>query len=249
MDMFKAVFLSFFACVLCSLSIAVPSIYAEQACNFEENLAITLDKNTASVKNNSTECSFTITLAAYDMPFGKDSHPEWISAQKLLDYQTVTLAPGEEKSFSVSDASSKYCRIQTDLFRGSTVLEPPFYENNLADAIYSKNCEPEVTPSPTPTATPVASPTPSATPVVQTAITPPATGGDGRSDGLGCAQNDCSGNRVGGASVLGVSTTPGRGGVLPFTGTEEGPWLFLAIGIAGLMSGIGLHLMANKLQK
>lgn len=254
MDIFKAVFLTFFACVLTTISINAPSsVYAEE-CNFEQNLDISLNSNVAVIKNNSESCSFTVTLAAYDMPYEKDSNPNWIADQKLLDFETKTLTPGEQTQLTVDDSGSKFCRIQADLFRGSTVLEPPFYVNNLADAIYTKNCAPSPTNTPVPSATPTQEPQPSTTPVPTSTpsvlgTVPPAPGGDGRSDGLGCSVNDCSGNKSGGGQVLGTTTAPARGGVLPFTGVEAGPWAMLALGIIGIFAGSAMHVYANKVRK
>jgi hypothetical protein len=54
---------------------------------------------------------------------------------------------------------------------------------------------PVTTPSPTSSPTPTRTPTPAPTTVSQATI-PPAPGGDGQSDGLGCAENDCSGNQA-----------------------------------------------------
>lgn len=86
---------------------------------------------------------------------------------------------------------------------------------------------PTVTPTCTPTVTitPTTTPTPTVTPTVITSN----AGGNGDTDGRGCAVHDCSGNQVGGSStsnqavlgtstqaVLGASTMASTGG---FAGT------------------------------
>jgi hypothetical protein len=252
MDTFKALFLTFFACVLASVSMLHPVESVAQECNFEQNLTISLNRNTAVVKNNSDSCSFTFTLAAYDMPYAQDSHPEWISAQELLGYVSETLNPGDEKTLTVSDSNSKYCRVQTDLFRGTVVLEPPYYVNNLAAEIYALDC-----PSPTATPTPSASPMPTASPVATVAPTttptptiPPAPGGDGLSDGLGCSVQDCSGNQIGG-QVLGASTSEPstQGRVLPFTGVDANPWIVLIVCLSAFVAGFGFIAKAHRISE
>jgi hypothetical protein len=86
-------------------------------------------------------------------------------------------------------------------------------------------------------------PRPTASPSSESTATPaptnPPTGGstpvsDGRSDGLGCASHDCSGNAVGGAGSVLSASTDGR--TLPSTGSLN----FALYAIVGLVLGAGV---------
>ncbi len=203
----------FVVMVLASVAIAPHSVQATQeGCVYENDLAIEkVDNQSYKVKNNASECRYTITLTAYDMPHA-EGEPQWIDDQEFLDADIAHFEPGDEKVLHINDSHSKYCRVQVDLNRGGqeSILTPPFYYNSLAAHIYEKEgCDSDTNPTPTPSTSPVPSstpvataspvptsmPTPTTTPEVQGTTTVPTS--DGRSDGLGCAEHDCSGNAVG----------------------------------------------------
>lgn len=70
--------------------------------------------STATATNNSTDCTAQITFAAYKV-FVTPGNPGWLDTQVLFDSQTLTLAPGETKSFSVSIPT---CYAQLDVYEG-----------------------------------------------------------------------------------------------------------------------------------
>lgn len=104
---------------------------------------------------------------------------------------------------------------------------------------------PIATPTVAPTRTPSVTATPAPT-QVSLAITPPAPGGDGRSDGLGCAENDCSGNQPNrveqNKAVADAGTTNTAAGTtktLPDAGVANGI-IMLVLGSAFILLGIAL---------
>lgn len=70
--------------------------------------------STATATNNSTDCTAQITFAAYKV-FVTPGNPGWLDTQVLFDSQTLTLAPGETKNFSVSIPT---CYTQLDVYEG-----------------------------------------------------------------------------------------------------------------------------------
>lgn len=103
--------------------------------------------------------------------------------------------------------------INTGDANAFTCIENIVNNSNYTDW-YNDNCDPTLTPTPTETPTPTPDPcangqcvTPTVTP---TPTQTPNVGGpgDGRSDGLGCASHDCSGNSAPQGQVLGASTGP-----------------------------------------
>lgn len=69
---------------------------------------------TASATNNSPDCTAQVTFSSYKMPV-QMSQPGWLDAQVLFDSQTLTLAPGETKTFTVTNPN---CKTQLDLYEG-----------------------------------------------------------------------------------------------------------------------------------
>jgi uncharacterized repeat protein (TIGR01451 family) len=78
---------------------------------------------TASVTNGSSGCTAQVTFASYKM-YKETQTPGWLDTQVLFDYQTLTLAPGETKSFTVNTPT---CRTQLDIYEGPV-------QANLSDA-------------------------------------------------------------------------------------------------------------------
>lgn len=158
----------------------VGKVRAGDECSAVIELDKSIDRNRATVKNNSSSCEFVVTLALYDSP----QEPEtigWILAQTLIGYDTETVKPGETVDFFVED-KGKTCMRQADLFVGSKVLTPPIYVNNLGTDIFRNEgtcVTPTVintpTPTPTNTPTPTQTPTPTATSTPTSTPTPEAT--------------------------------------------------------------------------
>ena len=102
------------------------------------------------------------------------------------------------------------------------------------------------------TASPTASPTATGTPTSTPTSTPtasPATGGDGRSDGLGCAENDCSGNQVNRVEAnkavadAGTDNSTGRSSGTTSTLPDAGiPFGLVMLIIGGIFALLGLVL-------
>lgn len=148
-------------------------------CNASQDLDKSLEKNHATVTNFSTNsCEYEVTLALYDSTLQGA-----LEDQVYINHVTKTVKPGETVDFLVED-TGKACYKQSDLFLGSEIKKPPYYENNLASNVYEVPCEtPTVTPEFTPTPTEVITtetPTPteiinSGTPIPTESITPTET--------------------------------------------------------------------------
>lgn len=70
---------------------------------------------TASVTNGSTNCLALITFSSYKM-YINPPNPGWIDTQVMFDSQTMSLAPGETKTFSVNVPP---CKAQLDVYEGN----------------------------------------------------------------------------------------------------------------------------------
>lgn len=112
-----------------------------------------------------------------------------------------------------------------------------------------------ITPTPTPTITPTPTATPTPAPVNPTATPTPTTtqsnnpgGSDGKSDGLGCANHDCSNHPTSSSSsqgqVLGASTGPQVLGLSATSGGEN--YLLQIIQLIGAFASGGLGLIFFK---
>jgi len=131
----------------------VSSIYAGEKCDAVLDLDKSIDKNKATVKNNSALCDHEVTLALYDSPQNKDTFG-WIEAQIFLGSDTKIVKSGETVNFFVEDIGVT-CLRQADLFKGREIKIPPIYVNNLETAVYDVPCAtPTIINTPTPTPTP-----------------------------------------------------------------------------------------------
>ncbi len=155
----------------------VSSIYAGQKCDAVLDLDKSIDKNKATVKNNSASCDHEVTLALYDSPQNKDTFG-WIEAQIFLGSDTKIVKSGETVNFFVEDIGVT-CLRQADLFKGREIKIPPIYVNNLETAVYDVPCAtptiintPTPTNIPTPTQTPTPGPTSTPTPEPTATPTP-----------------------------------------------------------------------------
>ncbi|MGB2787765.1 MAG: hypothetical protein WBC13_00375 [Dokdonella sp.] len=116
-----------------------PVLATENECNAETDLQGTVTRNEASVTNYSTsDCSYDATLALYDSPKTPETY-QWIESQKLIGSKTVTVKAGETVSIKV-DGTGPSCYVQSDLIRGSEVMEVPFYRNAMDVDVYSVSC-------------------------------------------------------------------------------------------------------------
>ena len=121
------------------LAVASLSPVAANECSAETDLQGTVTRNEASVTNYSTsDCSYDATLAIYDSPKTPETY-QWIESQKLIGSKTVTVKAGETVSIKV-DGTGPSCYMQSDLIRGSEVMEVPYYRNAMDVDVYSVSC-------------------------------------------------------------------------------------------------------------
>jgi|GEM_PF-6935101 len=83
----------------------------------ESSISVNGSSAQISVKNFSETCTYTVHLAAYNV-FDGWGTPEFVENQTIFDSHTLTIAPGQTKSFTTSIPS---CVTQIDLFAGPNV--------------------------------------------------------------------------------------------------------------------------------
>lgn len=116
-----------------------PVLATENECNAETDLQGTVTRNEATVTNYSTsDCSYDATLALYDSPKTPETY-QWIEEQNLVGSKTVTVKAGETVTIKV-DGTGPSCYMQSDLIRGSEVMETPYYRNAMDVDVYSVSC-------------------------------------------------------------------------------------------------------------
>lgn len=200
----------------------VSMAYAGNECSAVLDLKRELNKNQATVVNNSTSCEYEVTLALYDSPQAQDT-VGWIEAQILIGSDTKIVKPGETVNFFVED-TGKTCLRQSDLFEGHVVLQPPLYVSNLETAVYEVPCPtPTVIKTPTPTETPV--PTATSTP-----IPPTNTPGPTNTPAPGPTSTPAPGPTA--------TPTPGPQGVLAITGNTSFIYAVILAGAISVIAGL-----------
>ena len=201
---------------------ATKIIAGSENCNAARDLNKGIDRNTAWVLNEQSNCEYEITFALYDAP-KKPETGGWVDVQTLIGSVTKKVVPYEKVYFSLED-NGKACNRQADLFEGDNVLTPPYYYNNLATSVYGVgNCG--VTPTPTPTSTP----DPTATP------TPGPTNTPGPTSTPGPANTPAPG-----PAATPTSATSSVPGVFAGTGNTGFIYVLIILGAISLISGMVL---------
>jgi hypothetical protein len=83
---------------------------------------------TAVATNNSDTCTARVTFTSYKI-FITPSQPGWLDTQVLNDTETITLAPHQSASFSVSNPNCKY---QLDIYEGEAAYHLSDADSGMA---------------------------------------------------------------------------------------------------------------------
>ena len=193
--------------------------------------------NTATVTNYATTpngaCQYQAMLALYDSPTGGDQFaPNFLEAQKLINYTVIPVPEGATKTITVSGTGTS-CWEQADVIFGYnsevlTPLTPPYYSNRPA-AVFNICITP--TPSVVPSSTPTATLTPGPT------ATPTPGSSSGSSNG---SSNSGSGSGGGSNSSSNNSPQP-MVQAMAFTGNALMTYAVILTGAASLISGMILR--------